>query len=150
MLPGFTKISAQLCAYAADWEVAEMTIDIERLNELLRFTAGLCVTVELDQLKLVEDLGALIRTEIERQNITDVDVQKAIEYLKPIARHPITANRKHLETAITALDQMDKCDSCKDQMDFVKEHTLANDLFRELQETKDTLAHLKAKDEGVK
>ena len=123
-----------------------MTIDIERLNELLRFTAGLCVTVELDQLKLVEDLGALIRTEIERQSVTDDDVKEAIEYLKPIARHPITANRKHLETAITALERINECDSCKAQMDFVKEHTLANDLFRELQETKDTLEKMKRGD----
>ena len=112
---------------------------IERLEELRRDYDGYFGFHEPDIVELID-------AEIERQSVTDDDVKEAIEYLKPIARHPITANRKHLETAITALERINECDSCKAQMDFVKEHTLANDLFRELQETKDTLEKMKRGD----
>ena len=82
-----------------------MIIEEHDLYMLRAIVEGLEEEQSIDP-EIAVKFTALLDAEIERQSITDVDVQKAIEYLKPIARHSITANRKHLETAITALEQM--------------------------------------------
>jgi len=77
-------------------------MDIEKLEELR--TEARYYGKHSEQFRL--DVLAIIDAEIAAQSVTDQDVTAALKYLKPIARHPITANRKHLETAITALRQM--------------------------------------------